>query len=495
MRPSTLAEALEHFEPVIGLEVHAQLRTDSKIFCGASTQFIADRPNQNIQSYCIGLPGVLPVINQRAVKMAVRTGLALGCTINGTSSWSRKHYFYPDLPKGYQISQFDLPICEHGTLTFDIDDGQKTVRIGRIHMEEDAGKNTHVEGAPYTLVDYNRAGVPLVEIVSEPDLRSAQEAGQYLRTLRSILTTLEVCDGNMEEGSFRCDANVSIRERGVQTLGVRCEIKNVNSFRYVEQAIEHEILRHARILAEGGTIQQQTRLFDPGRKETRAMRSKEEAHDYRYFPDPDLPPLVVPPEWIEAESASLPELPAAKIERWTTLGVPDEHARVFAEDPPVATYFDRAIEGAHQLAVPIAHLVKTEVLRETKTSGTSMADAPVSPQDLAELVKHREAGKISASQTKKIFNKMWTKKTPLADLLAAEGEQVGDASVLAPLVADLMAKHPKEVIQYREGKTKVISFFMGQVMKATRGKANPKILMPFLQSVLTSDDPSKGDAS
>jgi aspartyl-tRNA(Asn)/glutamyl-tRNA(Gln) amidotransferase subunit B len=349
-------------------------------------------------------------------------------------------------------------------------------------MEEDAGKSTHVRGAPHSLVDYSRAGVPLVEIVSEPDLRSAREAADYLRELRSILRTLGVCDGNMEQGSFRCDANVSIRARGAEGYGERCELKNINSFRFVEQALEVEILRHARVVAGGGRVEQETRLFDPERKETRTMRSKEEAEDYRYFPDPDLPPLVVPQETIAELEAALPELPAARRRRWMeTWGVPEEHARAFAEERALADFFDAAVAGREALAAPIAHLVKTEVLRELKDDPAAIADTPVKPEDLGALIAKKEEGKISSAQVKKLFGKMWREGTSLEALLAAEGEQISDPAVIGPILDELVAAHPKEVEKLRAGNAKVAGFFVGQVMKRTRGKADPALVNRLLR--------------
>jgi aspartyl-tRNA(Asn)/glutamyl-tRNA(Gln) amidotransferase subunit B len=476
--PTTLAEALEQFEPVIGLEVHAQLKTRSKIFSDAPNVYDPEHPNRYVNEYCLGLPGVLPSLNIQAVDMAIRAGLALGCAIRTRSTFARKHYFYPDLPKGYQISQYAEPLCEHGFLEIAGSDGQtRQVSIIRIHMEEDAGKNIHVEDAPFSLVDYDRAGVPLIEIVSGPDLRSAQEAGAYLKDLRAILVTLDVCDGNMEEGSFRCDANVSVRPKGEEKLGTRCEIKNVNSFRYVEQAIEHEILRHARIIAEGGKIEQETRLFDHVKKETRSMRSKEEAHDYRYFQDPDLPPLVVPSEWIEAAKQELPELPAKKRRRYVdALGIPDEHARAFCEEPTVAAFFDAAVKAYPAGAVSIAHLVKVEVLRELKDEPRGIVAAKIKPAELAELVKLKAADKISSTQQKKMFEQMWAKGTPIAELMQTMGEQVDDPAVLGPIIDEVIQRSPDEVAKLKAGQEKLIGYFVGQVMKASGGKAKPTLV-------------------
>jgi aspartyl-tRNA(Asn)/glutamyl-tRNA(Gln) amidotransferase subunit B len=468
-----LAETLMHYEPVIGLEVHAQLKTKTKIFSDAPNAYDPGHPNRFITAYCIGLPGVLPVLNAAAVEMAIRAGLALGCEIRRRSVFARKHYFYPDLPKGYQISQYEEPLCENGHL----DIPGRRVRIVRIHMEEDAGKNIHVEGAPYSLVDYNRAGVPLIEIVSAPDLRSAEEAGAYLRELRSILMTLDVCDGNMEEGSFRCDANVSIRPRGETKLGTRCEIKNVNSFKFVEQAIEHEIVRHAKIISGGGKIEQETRLFDHAKKETRSMRSKEEAHDYRYFPDPDLPPLVVSDELVERVRSTLPELPARKRERYiATLGIPEEHAIAFSEERTLADFFDRAMKAYPEGAVAIANVVKGEVLRELKEAPDALASAKIAPESLAELVRLQRSGEISSTQLKKMFVEMWARGTPLEELRRTEGGQVGDAAVLEPIIDELIQKSPREVQKLREGQDKLIGWFVGQVMKSTGGKAKPDLV-------------------
>lgn len=483
--PSTLKEALQQFQPVIGLEVHAQLLTKSKIFSSAPADYDPAKPNRFTNEYCFGLPGVLPVLNKKAVEMAIRAGLALGCTIREKSIWSRKQYFYPDLPKGYQLTQYDEPICEHGTLTITADDGTpRAITIRRIHMEEDAGKSMHVEGAPYSLVDYNRAGFPLIEIVSDPDLRSAQEASAYLKALRSILMALEVCDGNMEEGSFRCDANVSIQRHGAAEYGTRCELKNINSFRFVEQAIEHEILRHAKIVAAGGKIDQETRLFDSVKKETRSMRSKEEAHDYRYFPDPDLPPLLVAKEWIAELKAALPELPAAKRKRYLEeLKLPEEHAATFAEEQNVAAFFDRAVKTFPEGAVPIANLIKGDVLRELKDTPEQIDK--LNAEDIANLVRAKEEGKISSSQQKKMFLQMWEHQTPLKELLEKEGSQVEDLSVLEPILDKLIADNHKTALKLKEGQQSLMGFFVGGVMKATGGKAKPQLVRDLLLKKLS----------
>jgi aspartyl-tRNA(Asn)/glutamyl-tRNA(Gln) amidotransferase subunit B len=482
--PSSLAEALLHYEVVIGLEVHAQLKTQSKLFSPAANVYDPDHPNAHVTPYCLGLPGVLPVLNQAVVEMAVRAGLALSCQIRERSVWSRKQYFYPDLPKGYQISQYDQPICEHGLLQIQGDDGQpRPIGITRIHIEEDAGKSVHVDGAPFSLVDYNRAGVPLIEIVSEPDLRSAQEASRYLKALRAVLMTLEVCDGNMEEGSFRCDANVSIRPRGTLPFGTRCELKNINSFRFVEQAIEFEIVRHARVLSEGGKIELETRLFDSAKKETRSMRSKEEAHDYRYFPDPDLPPLQLPAGLVARLQADLPELPAKKLERYLSLGVPEEAAQTFVEERDVALFFDQALVARPEVAVGLSHLIKGEVLRELKDQPAAIRDAKLKPADLAELVALREADRISSTQQKKLLQGLW-RGEPLAQLLAAEGSQIDDEAALQAIVDEVIAGAPAEVEKFRSGKTQVMGFLVGQAMKKSGGKAKPPLLKALFEKKL-----------
>jgi aspartyl-tRNA(Asn)/glutamyl-tRNA(Gln) amidotransferase subunit B len=473
--PGTLREALERYEPVIGLEVHAQLLTKSKLFSTSENRYDPEHPNRHVNEYCFGLPGVLPVLNRAAVAMAIRAGLALGCRINSRSVWSRKQYFYPDLPKGYQISQYDQPLCQHGRLEI----AGKTIRIARIHMEEDAGKSTHAAGAPWSLVDFNRAGVPLIEIVTEPDLRSAQEATAYLRELRSILMTLDVCDGNMEEGSFRCDANVSIRPRGTEPLGTRCEIKNVNSFKFIEQAIEHEIVRHAQILSRGGRIEQETRLFDSERKETRSMRGKEEAHDYRYLPDPDLPVLSLEESWIDELRAGLPELPPARRRRYLeTLELPHELAETFVERPEIARFFDEAVALRPKLAVEAAHFIAATILREPSTL------ARVSPETVAELVELKVQGKISSTQQKQLFEKIVRDGAPLAKLLAESGGQISDRGALEQIIDDVLATNPENVAKYRAGKTQVLNAILGQVMKASSGKANPALVRSMLEERL-----------
>ncbi len=479
MRPETLADALRLYEPVIGLEVHAQLLTRTKLFSRAESAYDPDRPNTFVTPYCLGLPGVLPLLNQHAIELAITAGLALDCTINPRSIWSRKQYFYPDLPKGYQISQYEHPLCSNGRLAL----SERTIPIQRIHVEEDAGKSMHQSGASYSVVDYNRAGVPLIEIVSGPDLRSAQEASQYLKRLRAILVTTGVCTGNLEEGSLRCDANVSLRPRGSEPFGTRCEIKNLNSFRFVEQAIEAEILRQARILAEGGVIRQETRSFDPQQKRTNTLRSKEEADDYRYFPDPDLPPLLLPEGWVEQLRQKLPELPAAKMARYQAMGVPEEHASSFIEEPELATFFDRAIAAHPAQAKGIADLIKGELLRELKDDPSQIRNSKLVAEDLGLLVAAKEADKISSTQQKKLMLQLWRSGGQATELLAAE-QQVDDPEALGPLVAEVLAAAPKELEKLRQGQAQIMGFFVGQVMKRSGGKAKPGLVKALIEARL-----------
>ena len=477
MESSALSSALQHFDPVIGLEVHAQLATDRKLFSSAPHRYDPDHPNSQVNEYCFGLPGVLPVPSREAVTLSIKAGLALNCRINQRSTWARKQYFYPDLPKGYQISQYEEPICQAGFINIP---GNK-IGITRIHMEEDAGKSIHVQGASYSLVDLNRAGVPLIEIVSEPDLRSSADAVAYLKELHAILTTIEVCDGNMEQGSFRCDANVSIRPLGQVELGTRCEIKNVNSFRFIEQAIDFEIVRQAKLLKKGTPIEQQTRLFDSVKKETRPMRSKEEANDYRYFPDPDLPPLIVDPDWVDTVRKTLPELPAAKRARFTDLGLPEDQVGLFAADPTLANFVDRAVAHRPGLALGIGNLVAESMLRALHEEGGSLEQSKLGAETLAELVELREKGRISSTQQKKMFVRLWKESRPLMELLKEMGEQISDPSLLNPVIETVLSNNQDNVDKYRAGKTKVINALLGQVMKALKGKANPALVKKMLE--------------
>ncbi|AEI62214.1 Asp-tRNA(Asn)/Glu-tRNA(Gln) amidotransferase subunit GatB [Corallococcus macrosporus] len=472
------------FQPVIGLEVHAQLLTQSKIFCGCSTAFGAE-PNRNTCPVCLGMPGVLPVLNQRVAEFAVRTGLALECTIRPTSVWSRKNYFYPDLPKGYQITQYDQPICEHGRLVIDTPRGEKTIRVLRIHMEEDAGKSVHDAGGGQSLVDLNRAGVPLLEIVSQPDLRDADEAVEYLKAMRDVLVYLGVNDGNLEEGSFRCDANVSVMPKGSTTFGQRCELKNLNSFRFLKQAIEYEIARQVDVIESGGKVVQETRLWDVSKGVTRSMRSKEEAHDYRYFPEPDLPPLHVSAEAIDAAAQALPELPRAKLQRFTSqYGLPAYDARILTADRPLADYFE-ACAGHYKDYKKLSNWFLGELMRLLKEEGTPLSALRFTPAQLGELLGAVDQGTVSANAGKDVLGEMFrTGKAP-ADIIAEKGlAQVSDTGAIEAVVDDILAKNAGEIEKYRAGKKQVFGFFVGQVMRAMKGKGNPALVNELLKKKL-----------
>ena len=476
------------YEAVIGLEVHAELLTDSKIFCACSAAFGA-LPNENTCPLCLGMPGVLPVLNRRVVEFAVKAGLATHCRIAPRSRWARKNYFYPDLPKGYQITQYELPICVEGHIDIFVDGTGKSVRLTRIHMEEDTGKNIHDAHGDASLVDYNRSGVPLLEIVSEPDIRSAAEAGAYLRKLRAILQYLEVCDGNMEEGSFRCDANVSVRPRGSDALGTRTEIKNVNSFRNVERALEYEIARQIDLLRSGGHVTQETRLWDANREVTRSMRSKEHAHDYRYFPEPDLLPLEVAEEWVEEARRSLPELPDARCERFVRdYQIPLYDAEVLTARKDLADYYEKAV-AAHDNAKAISNWVMGDVLRVVRERKLDAAlvirEWPVSPDNLAGLVRLIDDGRISGKIAKSVFEEMASSGAAPQAIVADKGlDQVSDDSVLAAAVDSVLGANADKVEQYRGGRDKLFGFFVGQVMKATEGKANPQKVNALLKEKL-----------
>ncbi len=468
------------YEIVIGLEVHCQLKTKTKIFCGCSTSF-GERPNANTCPVCTGMPGALPVLNRKVVDFAIRAGLATNCRIVRNSVFARKNYFYPDLPKGYQISQFELPICLDGSLEIEVEGRSKTIGITRIHMEEDAGKLVHPEdefGVSY--VDYNRACVPLLEIVSEPDMRSAAEAVAYLRALRDIMLYLGITDGNMEEGSFRCDANISLRPFGREEFGIRAELKNMNSFRNVQRAIEYEVERQAEILDEGGTVVQETRLWDAERGVTRSMRGKEEAHDYRYFPDPDLLPVVIDEEWIERVRESLPELPAARRRRLIgEYGIPAADAGLLCSDRLLADYFEAvvAITGPKQ-AKAAANWIMVELLKFLNETKTGIADCPVTVAGLAELLGLIEDGTISGKIAKQVFSTMYEQgDNAPRKIVEREGlAQMSDAGELAALVDEIIANNADKVAQYQAGKTKLFGFFVGQVMKKTGGQANPRLV-------------------
>jgi aspartyl-tRNA(Asn)/glutamyl-tRNA(Gln) amidotransferase subunit B len=470
------------FEIVIGLEIHAQLATRSKIFSGASTTYGAT-PNSQASLVDLGYPGVLPVLNGEAVTLAVKFGLATGCTIARRSVFARKNYFYPDLPKGYQISQYELPIVHGGKVDVVLDDGTtRTVGIVRAHLEEDAGKSLHEDFAGLSGIDLNRAGTGLIEIVSAPDLRSAAEAGAYMRKIHALVRYLEICDGNMQEGSFRCDANVSVRRRGETKLGTRTELKNLNSFRFVEKAIEIEAQRQIELIESGGKVTQETRLFDPDRAETRPMRSKEEANDYRYFPDPDLLPVTIDEALVARVRASLPELPDVKRERFMRdYGLPAYDAQVLTVERPLADYFEAVAKTTKAAPKIAANWVMGELMGALNRSGATIADARVPAPVLAELLNAVESKKISGKQAKEVFEGLWEldvrAKGPSAVDAIIEKRglvQISDSGAIDKLVAEVIAANPTQVEQLRAGKQQVLGFLVGQVMKASRGKANPQ---------------------
>lgn len=479
------------YEPVIGLEVHAQLLTESKIFCGCSTQF-GREPNANACPVCTGFPGVLPVLNKKVVDFAIKAGLATHCQITRSSILARKNYFYPDLPKGYQISQYELPICAGGYVDVDLDGASKRVRLTRIHMEEDAGKNIHDAHGDSSLVDLNRAGVPLLEIVSEPDMRSSADAGAYLRTLRAMLQYLGICDGNMEEGSFRCDANVSVRPEGTAALGTKIEIKNLNSFKSVQRAIEFEIERQSDTLTDGGKLIQETRLWDEHREETRSMRAKESAHDYRYFPDPDLLPLVIDEQWIDAVRASLPELPAARKSRFISEhGLQAYDAELLTSRKDVADYFESALK-IHANPKALSNWIVGDlfrVLKDRKLDEQVYIDIwPVSATHLAELVQLIDQDKISGKIAKTVFEALLDSGKSPQEIVSEKGlEQVSDTGSIEAAIDQVLAANGKQVEQYKSGNEKVYGFLVGQIMKATQGKANPHKLNEILRAKLNTN--------
>jgi aspartyl-tRNA(Asn)/glutamyl-tRNA(Gln) amidotransferase subunit B len=473
-----------NFEAVIGLEVHAQLMTRSKLFCGCSTAFGA-MANTHTCEVCLGMPGVLPVLNEQAVRLAVRAALALGCTVRERSQWARKNYFYPDLPKGYQVSQYDQPLGQGGALTIDRDGISRRIGVTRVHMEEDAGKNIHddVLAGSRSYVDFNRGGVPLVEIVSEPEVRSGAEAAAYMRTLRQLLRFLEVCDGNLEEGSLRCDANVSIREVGATKLGTRTELKNMNSFRFVEQAVDFEIQRQVAVVEAGGRVVQETRLWDAQAKVTRVMRTKEEAHDYRYFPEPDLPNLVLTPELLADVKGGTLELPAVKYQRFMRdLGLSDLDARQLCEEPEICRFFEAAVHE-HKNAKAIANWILNELMRETHDR--PLARVLLTPSSLAELVRLIDDGTISGKIAKELFQELVDRGGSPKALVEARGlTQMTDSGSIEAVVDSVLADNAGSVTAYRAGKTNVLGFLVGQVMKASQGKANPKLVNEILRRKL-----------
>jgi len=486
---SIASEILAKYEPVIGLEVHVQLLTKTKIFCGCSTRF-GDPPNTNVCPVCLGLPGTLPVLNKRAVEMAMCASLALNCTVHERSRFARKNYFYPDLPKGYQISQYELPLAEHGHLDIEVAGVRKRIGITRLHLEEDAAKNLH-EGLPQSAtkayIDYNRCGTPLVEIVSEPDIRSSEEAYAYLTALRQIMLYTGVSDVNMEEGSLRCDANVSVRTRGAKEFGTKVEVKNLNSFRFLQKALEYEIERHIGVLESGGRLSQETRLWNQAEGHTVSMRSKEKAHDYRYFPEPDLLPVHVNDAWREEVLRSLPELPEAKRARFVSAyGITPYDAEVLTATQTLANYFESVVKaGAPGKAA--ANWMQTELLRRLNDSGKEIGASPVSAASLAELVGLVESAKITAAVGKKVFTTMFESGRSAADIVAAEGlgAQITD-SAIEEAARDIIAKNPDNVAKFKSGNEGVFKFFVGQVMRATRGQANPQSVNDILKRLLSA---------
>jgi aspartyl-tRNA(Asn)/glutamyl-tRNA(Gln) amidotransferase subunit B len=477
------------FESVIGLEIHSQLLTDTKIFCGCRTTFGA-APNTQVCPVCLGLPGALPVLNARAVEFAVRAALALGCTVRPTSVFARKNYFYPDLPKGYQISQFEQPLAVDGLLTYESDGQTSTVRIIRVHLEEDAGKSLHdefQESEAFTNLDFNRSGVPLIEVVTYPDLRTAVAAADFFARLRTILQAVGVNDGNMEEGSLRCDANISIRPAGSTELGVKVEIKNINSFRYLQRAIDYEYDRQVRVVGDGGVVVQETRLWDTALGRTVSMRSKEEAHDYRYFPEPDLPPLKVGREWVEELRQTLPELPEQRKQRFVTeYGLSEYDARLLAESAELSTYFEETAR-ASGLPKAASNWVKREVLRRIKEESVELGTLKVRPPALAALIGLIDTGQVSGSAAKRIFERMSETGEAAEVIVAAEGlTQIDDGDTLSAAVQNVIDAQADAVESYRSGKIGTLGFLVGQVMRETQGKANPKRVNELLRQQLDS---------
>ncbi len=473
------------YEAVIGLEVHAQLQTNTKIFCGCETAF-GEEANTRTCPVCIGMPGVLPVLNKKAVEFIIKTGLATHCTISSFSRFARKNYFYPDLPKGYQISQYELPLCEHGYVEIVVDGTVKRIGITRIHLEEDAGKNLHTTESGASLVDLNRAGTPLMEIVSEPDIRTADEAAEYLKKLRSILRYIEVSDADMEKGNFRCDCNVSIRPVGAKELGTRAEVKNVNSFKFVQKALEYEIKRQAQVLDEGGKVVQETRLFDSNKGVTFSMRSKEEAHDYRYFPEPDLVPVVTARETVEAIGKTIPELPDAKRERFVKeYGLPAYDADMLTQSRALASYFEESAALSGQPKV-ISNWMMGELMRLLNADNKEIEACPVRPDRLAGMVKMIADGVISTKIAKTVFEEMYRTGKDAETVVKEQGlVQVSDTGEIEKIIAEVVKANPSQHADYKTGKDKLFGFFVGQVMKASKGKANPDLVNQLLKKKLS----------
>lgn len=474
------------YEVVIGLEVHAQLLTRTKMFCGCETRFGLSA-NMQTCPICLGLPGSLPVINRTAVDMAVRTGVALNCTV-GSNRFARKNYFYPDLPKGYQISQYEAPICEHGWLDVPVGGVPKRIRIRRAHLEEDAGKNVHEGGTGHSRVDFNRAGTPLLEIVTEPDMRSGEEVVAYLKTLRDILVYLDVCDGNMEEGSLRCEPNLSLRPVGQAAFGTKVELKNINSFKFVKDAIEYEIKRQTKVLTDGGTVRQETRLWDVEKGQTAVMRSKEEAHDYRYFPEPDLVPLNIASDDLKQVRESLPELPLIRQQRFIDeYRLPEYDASVLTTSRQLADYYEACVKIFEQPKT-VSNWVMGELLRELNQSETAVTDSPVSPERLVGLLRLVENGTISLKVARDLFPDLYAGGLSAEQLVKEKGlMQVSDERSLEPIIDEVIRKNPAQLAQYRAGKEQVFGFFVGQVMKASGGKANPAKVGELLKKKLANN--------
>ena len=483
------------FEAVIGLEVHAQLLTRSKIFCGCSAAFGAP-PNSQTCPVCLGMPGVLPVLNRRVVEFAIKTAVALQCEVAGGCRFARKNYFYPDMPKNYQISQYELPLARNGMLEFPVNGLTKSVRIHRLHLEEDVGKLLHAgtfQTADSSLVDFNRSGVPLMEIVSEPDIRNPEDAAEYLRQVRAIVVYLEVCDGNMEEGSLRCDANVSVRRAGTEELGVKAEVKNMNSFKHVQKALAYEIQRQVRVLEQGGRVVQETRLWDANQEQTFPMRSKEYAHDYRYFLEPDLVPVTIPQQWIDEIRETLPELPQERRARFVRqYTIPDYDAAVLTASKPLAGYYEEVVK-AFPDPKTASNWVMVELLGLLNKDGREITDSPIPPAELAALLTMLNRGDISGKIAKMVFERMYQTGKPAALIVQEEGlTQISDQDELLRIVDEVLAQHPGPVAEYRKGKVQSFTFLVGAVMKASRGKANPKAVNELLRTLLERNAPGEG---